>query len=410
MNSYTLLILIIGFSAGFAYMNQRYIKLPFVIGLFLLSSLFSLLILSSRLWAPDCFSDMKEVMKSVDLSKYILQYMLGYLLFAGAMHTDWQGIKSQLKPITIYAVFGTVISTFIIGGLFSLLANACHLELDFIYCLLFGALISPTDPVAVLGILTKAGVPKKIEATIVGESLFNDGIGVVLFIALLEVLPSGSAHVDFSHFGLLFLRESMGGIGFGLLSGFLLQHLLSSIDHYETETLLTLAFVMVGYGVCGMLHVSGPLAMVVLGLFVGHFKQKNMMSDTTMEYVDKFWELVDVMLNAVLFVAISFVLLLIDFKESYWIVSILALPIVLFSRSIVIYIPQLLLPSILKYSGKETKLMIWGGLRGGLSLALVMSLPEGEARNILLITTYVSVVFSIVVQGLTIGKLARSCD
>lgn len=408
MNTYTLFIFIIGISAAFAYINQRFIKMPFVIGLFLLSSLFSLLILSSRFWAKDCFTEIITVMKSVDLSKYIIQYMLGYLLFAGSLHTDWQNIRSQLKPITIYAVLGVIFATFMIGGLFYGLASLCHIPIDFIYCLLFGALISPTDPVAVLGILTKANVPKKIEATIVGESLFNDGIGVVIFLALLEVLQQGGGEFHMGHVGILFLRESVGGIGFGLLSGFLLRRLLSSIDHYETETLLTLAFVMVGYDLCQRLHVSGPLAMVVLGLFVGNYRHKNIMSDHTMEYVDKFWELVDVMLNAVLFVAISFVLLMIDFKMSYWIVSAVAIPIVLLARSVVIILPQWLWPSTMKYSRKETKLIIWGGLRGGLSLALVLSLPEGEARNILLVTTFVSVVFSIMVQGLTIGILARS--
>lgn len=407
MNSYNILVLIIGISALFAYINHRYIKMPFVIGLFFLSSILSLLILSSKFWANSYFTEIKSLVQSIDISKYIFEYMLGYLLFAGSLHTEWTDIKKQIKQISIFAVFGVMLSTIIIG---SLLFGVCYLfdfQIDFLYCLLFGALISPTDPIAVLGILTKANVPKKIEATIVGESLFNDGVGVVIFIALLELLNSGSATFEFSHFGLLFIQESFGGIIFGLLAGYILHKILASIDHYETEVLLTLAFVMTGYALCLQLHISGALAMVIMGLFVGNYNHSKAMSDTTIDYVDKFWELLDVVLNAILFVIISFVIVVIDFKTEYFIVAFFSLLIVFISRVVIVILPKLILPKLIDFTRKETKLIIWGGLRGGLSIALVLSLPDGEQKNILIVATYFCVVFSILVQGLTIEKLAR---
>jgi monovalent cation:H+ antiporter, CPA1 family len=407
MDSYLILVFIISISAFFAYVNHRFIKMPFVIGLFFLSTMLSLLILSSKFWANTYFLEIKSLVENVDISKYILEYMLGYLLFAGSLHTDWTDIRQQIKQISIFAVFGVIFSTLIIGGLLFGLCHLCAIEMSFLYCLLFGALISPTDPIAVLGILTKANVPKKIEATIVGESLFNDGVGVVIFIALLEVLHSGNATLDFSHFCSLFIQESLGGLLFGLLLGYLLHKILSSIDHYETEVLLTLAFVMTGYALCLKLHISGALAMVIMGLFVGNYNHTKAMSDITMDYVDKFWELIDVGLNAVLFVLISFVLVVIDFKLPYFIIAFGSIFIVLLSRIIIILLPKLVFPKIIDFTIKETKLIIWGGLRGGLSIALVLSLPDGEQKNILLIATYICVVFSILAQGLTIEKLAK---
>jgi monovalent cation:H+ antiporter, CPA1 family len=391
----------------FAYLNHRYIKMPFVIGLFFLSCLLSLLILSSKFWASAYFEEVKILVQGFEMSKYILEYMLGYLLFAGSLHTEWTDIKKQLKQITVFAIFGVMLSTGIIGSLLFGVCNIFDFKIDFLYCLLFGALISPTDPIAVLGILTKAKVPKKIEATIVGESLFNDGVGVVIFIALLQLLNSGSETFDFSDFGILFMQESLGGIIFGLIAGFTLHKILTSIDNYETEVLLTLAFVMIGYALCLKLHISGALAMVIMGLFVGNYNQSKAMSDTTIDYVDKFWELIDVMLNAILFVIISFVIVLIDFRTEYLIIAFFSLLIVFIARITIVLIPKLLLPKIIDFNKKETKLIIWGGLRGGLSIALVLSLPDGDQKNILMVATYFCVVFSIMVQGLTIEKLAR---
>ena len=373
MNNYELLVLIISLAAGFSYINLKYIKMPFVIGLFFLSTLLSLFILSERYWAYDQFTQIQELIGHVDFSKYILDIMLGYLLFAGSLHVKWHELKKQQKTIGILAIIGVIASTLMIGSIFSYVCSLLGLNIEYIYCLLFGALISPTDPIAVLGILTKANVPKKIETTIVGESLFNDGIGVVVFIALLEILKSGGQDFSVSHFGVLFLQESVGGVLFGLGIGYVLHKLMSSVDHYETEVLLTLAFVMMGYQACLLLHISGPLAMVIMGLFVGNYKTEKAMSDVTMDYVNKFWELIDVMLNGILFILIAMVLVVIDIKMTYIILGFSAIFIVLASRWIVVFASKALLPKIIDFQSKEANLIVWGGLRGGLSIALVMS-------------------------------------
>lgn len=406
MDIYTTLIFLILLSATFAYINHRFLKLPFVIGLFILSTVLSALLISAKFWFDLPLFEIKSIIEKAKIDEVILNILLGFLLFAGSLHTDWGNIKKQIKPIATFALIGVLFSTIIIAVLFYEISHLFNLQIDFIYCLLFGALISPTDPIAVLGILTKANVSKNIETTIVGESLFNDGIGVVVFIALLETLSTGSFSI--SHFGILFIQEAIGGILIGLILGYVLHILLKSIDHYETEVLLTLAFVMGGYAICNYFHISGALAMVVMGLMTGNFKQDLAMSDTTQEYVHKFWELLDVILNAVLFILIAFVLIVIDFKLEYILLGLLSIFIVLFSRVIVVYLPIITMKKFLKLETKDARIITWGGLRGGLSLALVLSLPENETKNILLITTYFCVLFSIIIQGLTIEKLAKT--
>ncbi len=402
---YFALTILICLSAGFAYVNQRFLKLPFVIGLFVLSTVLSILVISSKLWLNIPLQKIETYIEQANIDKIILNILLGFLLFAGALHTNWDDLKKQIRPIATFAIGGVLLSTVLIASLFYGLTQLFHLDIGFVYCLIFGALISPTDPIAVLGILTKANVPKKTEYTIVGESLFNDGIGVVVFIALLETLKTGE--FSFGHFGFLFFQEAVGGILMGLVFGYCLYLLLKSIDHYETEILLTLAFVMAGYGMFNYFHISGALAMVVMGLMVGNFRKDIAMSDITQEYVQKFWELFDVVLNAILFILIAFVLIVIDFTTTYILVGIISVLIVLLSRIIIVYLPHLVFPRLLKLSNKEAKIISWGGLRGGLSLALVLSLPNGETKNILLIATYFCVLFSIIIQGLTIEKLAK---
>ncbi len=407
MSIYIILTILIGISAAFAYINFRYLKMPFVIGLFFLSTVVSLVVFISKFWFVQPYAGLKAIVQQTDIGKFILEIMLGLLLFAGSLHTKWFEIKKYIKQIALFAIGGVIFSTIIVAGLVYGICSVLHIKIDFIYCLLFGALISPTDPIAVLGILTKANVPKKIESIIVGESLFNDGVGVVIFIALLETLHSGSSQIDYAHFGMLFLQEAVGGIIFGLAFGFILHKLLASIDHYETEVLLTIAFVMVGYSLCLYLHLSGALAMVVMGLLVGNYNQDTAMSDETQAYVHKFWELIDIILNAVLFIIIGLVLIVIDFKVKYFLLGLISIFIVLLSRVIVLYLPRFLFPETIDINKKEAKIIVWGGLRGGLSIALVLSLPDNEAKNILLIATYICVLFSILVQGLSIGKLAQ---
>lgn len=405
MNLYLAIIILICLASLFSYVNQRLLKLPFAIGLFVLSTILSLFVITAKLWLDLPIEKIKTYIELVNIDKIIIKYLLGFLLFAGALHTNWDSLKKQIKPIATFALGGILLSTIIIAALFYGLTQLFNLQINFIYCLIFGALISPTDPIAVLGILTKANVPKKTEYIIVGESLFNDGIGVVLFIALLDSLSTGT--LSFSHFGFLFLQEAIGGILMGLLLGYCLYLLLKSVDHYQTEILLTLAFVMAGYSFCNYIHTSGALAMVLMGLMAGNFRQNTAMSDTTQEFVHKFWELLDVILNAILFILIAFVVILIDFNTTYILIGLVSLLIVLLTRIIIVYLPHLIFPQLLNLTNKEAIIISWGGLRGGLSLALVLSLPDSETKNILLIATYFCVLFSIIIQGLTIEKLAK---
>lgn len=407
MNAYLVLVVLISFSALFAYINHRYLKMPFVIGLFFLSTLASLMFMSSRFWLPEFYSRIGNVVTQLPISRFILDIMLGFLLFAGSLHTSWANIRKHIRPITIFALPGVILSTVIVAILLSLLCTGVGVSIPFIYCLLFGALISPTDPIAVLGILTKAGVPKKIETIVVGESLFNDGVGVVMFLSLFGTLQSVSGEINYAEFGLLFLREGVGGILCGLAFGFMLHYIIRSINHYETEVLLTIAFVMLGYSICLHFHASGPLAMVVMGLLVGNYKNDKVMSDLSHQYVSKFWELIDMILNAILFILVGLVLVMIEFKMVYILVGVVSIFIVLLSRVLVVYLPNLFLPKTIRLSRTEGRLLTWGGLRGGLSIALVLSLPDNEFRNILLVATYFCVLFSILVQGLTISKLAE---
>lgn len=406
MDMYIIITILISVSAVFAYINYRFIKMPFIIGLFFLSTIVSLVVLSSKLWMPEPHQQLQALVERTQISKFILDIMLGFLLFAGAMHTNWFKMRQQFKQITLFALAGVILSTFIIASLFYLLCSGFGFEISFMSCMLFGALISPTDPIAVLGILKKAKVPQKIENTIVGESLFNDGIGVVLVIAFLETLKSGEGF-NFASFGVLFIQEAVGGILFGLALGLLLHYLMKSIDHYETEVLLTLAFVMAGYSLCLYLHLSGALAMVVMGLLVGNYKQEQAMSDITMQYVNKFWELIDVVLNGILFILIALLLDVIHFQVNYILIGVISIFIVLLSRIIVVFLPKFVIPKIVDFTNKESWLIVWGGLRGGLSIALVLSLPQSEARDLMLVVTYIVVLFSILIQGLSIEKVAK---
>ena len=405
MGLYEIVIILICLSAAFAYINEKYLKLPFVIGLFFLSTLLSVFVISSQLWMDINIENIEIYLEKAKIDELIIDVFLGFLLFAGALHTNWANLKTQIRSIASFALGGVILSTLIIATLFYYAAQLLGLEISYIFCLLFGALISPTDPIAVLGILKKAGVPKKIESVIVGESLFNDGIGVVIFIALLHTLKVGD--FEASYFGILFVQEAVGGILLGLIYGYFLHVLLKRIDHYETEVLLTLAFVMGGYYFANYFHISGALSMVVMGLMVGNFRTNVAMSSVTMEYVHKFWELVDVVLNALLFIVIAFVLIVVDFELKYVLLGLLSLIIVLATRAFLVYLPLQAFPKFFNLTRKDARVISWGGLRGGLSLALVLSLPDSPSKEILLVATYFTVLFSILVQGLTIGKVAQ---
>ncbi len=280
-----------------------------------------------------------------------------------------------------------------------------NIELNYIYCLVFGALISPTDPIAVLGILKKAGIPKSLETKVVGESLFNDGIGVVVFLVLYEIAFSGH-EFDLSNVLALFLTEAIGGAVFGLAAGWCVYRLLKTVDNYHVEILLTLALVMGSYSLAMYLHISGPIAIVVAGLLIGNRGRVLAMSDKTRENLDTFWELIDEILNVILFVLIGVEILILSFRESYIYASVLIIPVILLSRFVVVFIPVTILKYLREFSPNAIKIMTWGALRGGISVALALSIPAGPEREVIVSITYIVVVFSIVVQGLTISRLA----
>lgn len=407
MSLYFVLTILISVSAIFAYINHRYLKMPFVIGLFFLSTILAIFFIVSKFWLSEPIAELKTLMAATNVSDFILDILLGFLLFAGALHTDWARLQVEFKKVTFFALVGVTLSTFIIAGLFYLLCTAFSFDINFIYCLIFGALISPTDPIAVLGIMRQAGVPKKIETLIIGESLFNDGIGVVIFLALLKTATSVDGF-SVSDFSILFIQEAVGGVVFGLAVGWLLHRLIRKIDHYETEVFLSLAFVMAGYSIANSFHLSGPLAMVVMGLLVGNYKSETTMSDVTHEYMLKFWELIELVLNGLLFTVVALLIAVINFTAKEILIGIVSIFILLIARIIIVFLPKLLFPKLLDFTNKEAKIVVWGGLRGGLSIALALALPESEMKNLLLVTTYICVVFSILVQGLTVGKLANT--
>jgi CPA1 family monovalent cation:H+ antiporter len=399
--------ILITISALFSYINYRFIKLPMTIKLMLIALVFSLLLLGMKqAGIGDIELQAENILRQIDFNETLMHGMLSFLLFAGALHVNINDLAEKKWVITSLATVGMLTSTFIIGGLSWYVLNWLDLSLPFIYCLVFGALISPTDPIAVLGILKTSGAPKSLEIKIAGESLFNDGVAVVVFIVLLGIASSGE-EVSAGQIGLLFLEEAVGGAVFGLVIGAITYYMLKSIDSYSVEILLTLALVMGGYALAQTLHVSGPIAIVVAGLFIGNHGRMFAMSNKTREHLDTFWELMDEILNAVLFVLIGLELLLISLSGNYVIAALLLIPVILLARFISVGLPIGLLRLKHEFSPGVVKILTWGGLRGGISVALALSLPIGSERDFILTITYIAVIFSIAVQGLTIGKLVK---
>ena len=411
MDLFTIASVLIVLSALFGYVNVRYLKLPNTIGLMIIAILFTVGLFLSSFFTPSLLHLAEDLISEIDFKIVLLDVMLGFLLFAGALHTNFDQLKVQRWPVLVFATIGVITSTFLVATFAYYLFHALGLEVAYIHCLLFGALISPTDPIAVLGIMKKAGVPKILETKIVGESLFNDGVGVVVFLTIMSIATGGSgAHGGSSVMDIasLFGQEVIGGIIFGGIIGYITFRLLKSIDDYEIEVMITLACVMGGYVLAHYLHLSAPLAMVVAGLIVGNDTVRDSaMSKTTEKFVDHFWELVDILLNALLFVLIGLELLIIQFDFTYIMAGLTAIVFVLISRYMALFIPVKIFAKKLDFFPNTTTLMTWGGLRGGISIALALSLSDDMNRELFITVTYVVVVFSIIAQGLTIGGLAK---
>ncbi|MEJ8803064.1 cation:proton antiporter [Pontibacter sp. H249] len=394
-------------SAIFAYINQKYIRLPGAIGLLLAGLLISLLVQGLGEVSPGFEAYVEGWLREIDFSEVLLEFMLSFLLFAGALHTDFEKLRQSKWPILVFATIGVMISTFITGTAFYYLLQLLNQPIEYIYCLLFGALISPTDPIAVLGILKKANIPKQLEVSITGESLFNDGVGVVVFIALFQVAQRGVENISGVFIGELFLLEVGGGIGLGLLIGYIAFYFMRRIDHYQTEVLISLAVVTGGYSLAHLFHFSGPLAMVAAGLLIGNQGTQLAMSEITADYLTKFWEMLDEVLNAVLFVLIGLELMLIPFHSNYIIVGLISTVIVLVVRYIALAVPSYTLRLNRTFAPNTLPIMTWGGLRGGISIALALSLTTDMHREFIVAITYTVVLISLTLQGLTIEPFIK---
>ncbi|ULA62436.1 MAG: Na(+)/H(+) antiporter NhaP [Nitrospira sp.] len=392
-------------SAAFSYLNHRYIKLPLTIGLMAIALAMSLGLLLLGKLGIGVDVAAQSFVRSIDFDETLLHGMLGLLLFAGALHINLEDLLEQKWFIGTLACFGVLVSTALVGLSVYLMLGWIGYPIPLIGCFLFGALISPTDPIAVLSILKKVRAPKQLEIKIAGESLFNDGVGVAVFLVLLGVAETGKATPGVV--AMLFFQEAVGGALVGLATGYLAYRMLRSIDQHHVEILITLALVMGGYALANAMHTSGPIAMVVAGLLIGNHGRHFAMSETTREYLDTFWELIDELLNAVLFVLIGLEVLALDFRSEYLTAGLLAIPLVLLARFISVSLPVQLFRLFQEFTDRATLILTWGGLRGGISVAMALSLPPSSYRDAIITMTYIIVVFSILVQGLTIGRLLQ---
>ncbi len=399
---------LITLTAVFSFLNHVYLKLPATIGVMAISMALSLMLLIlGSMGFPLLLEQEKTFLAGIDFSATLLHGMLSFLLFAGALHVDLNRLSEMKWIIASLATIGVLLSTLIVASLVWSVALLLDLPLSFIHCLLFGALISPTDPVAVISTLKTLGVPATLETKIAGESLFNDGVGVVLFLVIFNVAYS-SEPMQAIEVAELFITETIGGALFGLLAGYITYRMLRRVDNYQVEIILSLALVMGGYAFAEAWHLSAPIAIVVAGLLIGNHGRQFAMSEQTREHLDAFWELVDEILNAILFVLLGLeILLIIPLSANALLLAITAIPIVLLSRFVSVSIPISILRSNYQFSPGVIKILTWGGLRGGISVALALSLPADEVRSYLLPMTYAVVVFAMLVQGLTLGRVVR---
>jgi monovalent cation:H+ antiporter, CPA1 family len=392
----------------FAYINYRVLKLPSTIGIMVIAIIVSVtLVASGDNFLPKTTTHLTELVNNFDFTEVLMGAMLNFLLFAGGIHVNIKDLKEQFGPVVIFSTVGVIISTFAVGFGTYYLLPLVGVQMPLIYCLVFGALISPTDPVAVLSILKQANVSKSLETKVAGESLFNDGMAVVVFTVVLQLAIGKDIDLNVENIGLLLLREAGGGLLLGVLLGYSASRAMRVVDDYIISVLITLSVVMGGYLIAREMHISAPLAMVAAGLFMGNFSESFKMKSETQDYLIKFWELIDEIMNAVLFLFIGFELLLIKDLNEYLVAGGICIMIVLLARWIAIFIPTKFMAFKYRFSPQTVKVLVWGGIRGGVSIALALSIPVNEYSQIIISITYCVVVFSIIVQGLTIGKVAN---
>jgi monovalent cation:H+ antiporter, CPA1 family len=407
MEMFVVFAILITLAAIFSYINIRTLKLPSAIALMLMGTFAAIVVIIIGKVSPSFSQRVQEEVLMIDFSEFLLGILLSFLLFAGSLHVYFPDLKSQAKAVIGFATIGTLISTFVMGMVLFWMLPLFQIEVPLIYCIIFGALISPTDPIAVMSILGKSNLPKSIQVTITGESLFNDGIGVVIFATLLQISIRGIENVSGMDMAALFVQEAIGGLVVGLIIGYIGYRMMKKIDHFQTEILISLAIVMGGYSLCHFIHVSGPLAMVVAGLVTGNIGRREAMSDTTRDYLEKFWQVIDESLNAVLFLLMGLEIVTISVQFNYLIIGLVAAMLLLGVRYVSLTIPSFAFLLRKQMKGGALNIMTWGGLRGGISLALVLSLPPNEYKSVLVSITFVVVLFSVLVQGLTIEQFIK---
>lgn len=404
MDTFTLITALVSVSALISYLNIRFIKLPGAIGVMVVAILLSVFILITGKAFPDAFNFIRELTSSIDFTKTLLDIMLAFLLFASAFHFDSKKLKEQRRPVLLLSTIGVLGSTVIFGLLLDITTSWLGIDLPLIYCFLFGALISPTDPVAVLSVLKKSKIPSSLETIIAGESLLNDGVGLILFITIGEVASLGQVF-SVSHALELFAVEVFGGVALGAAVAIITYILTKKIQDFQTIVLVSLSMVMTISVLGNLLHVSIPLAAVAAGLILGNTSLGAKTSEGLQNYLHKFWVLIDELLNTILFVMIGLQIVILPFIQNYWFIGLLSVIFVLVARGVSILVPAILLKRTLKTSFNGITILVWAGLRGGISVALALSLPPSEYKELILSASYIIVVFSIVVQGLTLNKV-----
>ncbi|MFQ5635227.1 MAG: cation:proton antiporter [Gammaproteobacteria bacterium] len=403
---------LVGVSAVFGYLNHKVLRLPHTIGLVLIALAASMTAIFVDLVVPTVHIAelVTDVLDHIDFHETLMHGMLSFMLFAGALHVDFSAFRTRIKAIAVMASVGTLVSTFVIGGAIWFLLNFFGVEMPFIWALVIGSLISPTDPVAVLGLFKTVNVPESLEAKMAGESLFNDGVGVVVFSVVVASAVGSGTHggeMGAGEVAKLFLNEAVGGAILGYVAGYAGYRAMYHIDEHNLEVMITLAVVMVTYAIAIRLHMSGPIAMVVAGLFIGNKGMKFAVSENTRDHVKKFWSLADEILNSVLFLLIGLEVLVIAGRSDQWLVAVLAIPVALAARWLSVYLPISILSRWDTFTRGAVPILTWGGLRGGIAVALALSLPKNEFKPVILNITYAIVLFSIIVQGLTVKSLVE---
>ncbi|MEO3407555.1 sodium:proton antiporter [Mucilaginibacter sp. CAU 1740] len=408
MQLFVLIALLVIVSAIYSYINARFVKLPGTIGIITIAIIGSVLTVIADKLDPDVGKRLMVIAKDINFSSLVLNILLGFLLFAGSFNANTKRLKKEMRPVVILSTLSVLLSAGIFGALFHFIGEWLHIRVPLIYCFLFGALISPTDPVSVGNIIKNSKLPVILSTIIAGESLFNDGVGLVLFITILEAIRSGTDNVDLAKTALLFLREVFGGIALGVILGIIGHWLMKTITDFQTIVLVSLSLVMSISLIGAYFELSIPLAAVSAGLFVGDNTINIDDKERSHEALEKFWQLVDEMLNTILFVMIGLQMVNLPYLTNYWLTGTLSIVLILVARWLSIFLPLIFLRRSLNVNYSNIHILTWAGVRGGISIALALSLPASHYRHIILSACYFVVIFSIVVQGLSLNRVIRA--